>query len=487
MKPDFQVGIIGAGFAGLIAALRLKNSGRESFAIFERAAEVGGTWRENIYPGCACDIASPLYSIAGEPNAEWRNMYAQQPEILAYLKTVVAKNGLEKHIRFQSDIVEARFMEEWACWALIDRRGNRYVVRVLLLALGPLNRPFIPQIQGMERFKGRTFHSARWDSSFPLEGKKVAVMGTGASAIQVVPAIAPLVKQLTVFQRTPAWVSFRFDQEFSSFTKRLFRNFPLLQKLQREVIYWLNEFFGLGFIGHKVVNRLLGWLALRKLKNEVKDPDIRRKLTPNYTIGCKRILRSDDYYPTFNRSNVSLETSPVEYFTEKGILTRDGIEYSLDAVIFATGFVAADVNLYTKVIGREGRDLVEEWKEKGAEAYLGSTVSGYPNLAFILGPNTGLGHNSVLHMMESQMNYIMQYIEYLEKSGEGSFLELKREVQQAYNERLQEQFKGTVWASGCQSWYMNRNGKNTTLYSRLTYTFRKETKKFQPAVYHLFP
>lgn len=310
-------------------------------------------------------------------------------------------------------------------------------------------------------------------------------MGTGASAIQVVPNIAPLVSQLLVLQRTPAWVSDRFDKEFSAFTKRLFRSFPFLQKLQRQALYRLNEFIGRGFIGNQKVNRLMGWMALRKLKKEVKDPETRKKLTPNYTIGCKRILRSDDFYPAFNLPHVHLVTEPVERFMEEGIQTRDGKEHSLDAIIFATGFVAADINVYTTIIGLKGRNLVEEWKEKGAEAYLGTTVSGYPNLAFILGPNTGLGHNSVVLMMEAQMNYIMQYIEFLEKNGKGAFLEQKEEVQQAYNKGLQQQFEGTVWTSGCKSWYFNANGKNTTLYPRLVETFRKETKKFQPADYQL--
>ncbi|WP_017730895.1 flavin-containing monooxygenase [Nafulsella turpanensis] len=485
MKADFQVGIVGAGFAGLVAALRLKKSGRDNFIIFERASEVGGTWRENIYPGCACDVASPLYSFAGEPNLGWSKMYASQPEILAYIKRVVANNGLDRHLRLNTDVVEVRFLESEGYWKVIDRKGNSYTVAVLLLGLGPLNRPHIPRFEGLEEFRGRTFHSARWDSSYDLKGKRVAVIGTGASAIQIVPSIAPMVKQLLVLQRTPAWVAHRFDKDFSGFSKWLFRRFPLLQQIQREVIYWLNELSGLGFIGYSHFNRLMAWLSLRKLKKEVKDPEVRKKLQPHYTIGCKRILRSDDFYPTFNRSNVQLITASIERFTQQGIRTKDGQEHFLDAVIFATGFVAADIQLYTKIVGRQGRLLIEEWKEKGAEAFLGTTVAGYPNMGFILGPNTGLGHNSVIHMMESQMNYLMQYIEYLEQSGKESFLEVREEVQEAYNKKLQRQFKGTVWNSGCQSWYMNEKGRNTTLYPRLTTTFRKITRKFNPEDYHL--
>lgn len=485
MDTDFEIGIIGAGFAGIIAALRLKKSGRESFVVFERAAEVGGTWRENIYPGCACDIASPLYSIAGEANPEWSRLYSGQPEILSYLKKVVATNKLEKHIRFHSDIMEARFIEENGCWKVTDRQGTSLSVKVLIVGMGPLNRPYIPTVAGLEDFQGAYFHSARWKPGFNPKGKKVAVIGTGASAIQIVPAIAPEVSRLTVFQRTPAWVSHRLDKEISPFSRKLFRKLPLLQKLQREFIYWLNEFIGIGFIGNKSMNRFMAWVANRKLKQEVHAPEIREKLRPRYTIGCKRILRSDDYYPSFNRENVQLVTEGIERFTPGGILTASGKEHLLDAVVFATGFVAADINVYTKVIGLNGRSLIEEWEETGAQGYLGTTVSGYPNLGFILGPNTGLGHNSVVHMMESQMNYLMQYIECLEKSGERGYLDVKEQIQQSYNKNLQDQFKGTVWTSGCQSWYTNAKGRNTTLYPRLTRHFRKRTKKFRSEDYRI--
>ncbi|MFD3000627.1 flavin-containing monooxygenase [Pontibacter toksunensis] len=485
MEADFQVGIVGAGFAGLVAALRLKKSGRDSFVIFERASEVGGTWRDNIYPGCACDIASPLYSFADEQNPEWSQLYSEQPEILDYLKGVVSRNKLYPHIRFQSDVVEARFLEEEGCWLVRDRQGNNTTVRMLLLGMGPLNRPYIPAFPGLEEFKGNYFHSSAWDTSYDVGGKKVAVIGTGASAIQIIPTIAPEVAHLTVLQRTPAWVAPRYDRKFSRFSRWLLKKAPFLQRLQREVIYRANELIGLGFIGHKIINRLFAYLSLRKLRKEVKDPALREKLTPNYIIGCKRILRSDNYYPTFNRQNVKLVTDRIERFTPEGILTADGTEHQLDAVVFGTGFIAADIDFYTKILGRNGRNLVAEWKEKGAEAFLGTTVSGFPNLALILGPNTGLGHNSVVLMMEVQMNYIMQYIHYLEKNGKGLYLDVKEQEQLAYNERLLEKFKGTVWASGCRSWYVNKEGKNTTLYPRLVTAFKRQMRKFDPAAYHL--
>jgi cation diffusion facilitator CzcD-associated flavoprotein CzcO len=483
MNVDYQVGIVGAGFAGLVAALRLKNAGKESFVIFERGAEIGGTWRDNIYPGCACDVAVHLYSFADVPNPNWSNLYAAQPEILDYLKNVSVKRDLQKHIRLDADIVEARFIEEQAYWLVTDRLGRETTVSVLLLAMGPLNRPFVPRIKGLENFKGRYFHTSEWDKNFDSTGKRIGVIGTGASAVQVVPNIAPLVKHLTVFQRTPAWIADRFDKKISERRKRLHKQFPLLQKSKREFFYWISEFFGLGFLGNKTVNKIMAWTSLRKLRKEVKDETTRKKLTPNYTIGCKRILKSDDFYPTFNGDKVTLETNGIEAFTSDGIVTRDGKQHLIDAVIFATGFIAADFNLYIKVTGVNGRNLIDEWKTTGAQAYLGTIVSGFPNLALLLGPNTGLGHNSIIHMIESQMNYVMQFIEFIERAQEGEYIDVRPEVQQAYNHRIQQQLEKTVWASGCKSWYMNATGKNTTLYPGLTLTYRKETKKFDATAY----
>ncbi|EMR02457.1 flavin-containing monooxygenase [Cesiribacter andamanensis] len=482
---DYQVGIIGAGFAGLVAALRLKKSGRDSFIIFERASEVGGTWRDNVYPGCACDVTSPLYSFADEPNPDWSRRYSTQPEILAYLKGVVARRGLDEHISYQADIVEARFLEQEGCWQLSDRQGRSWRVVLLLLALGPLNRPHMPHFPGLEDYKGRYFHSSQWETDFSLKGKRVAVIGTGASAIQIVPGIAPEVAQLVVLQRTPAWVGFRNDKPVSALGRWLNRHFPLWLRAKREAVYWLNETIGLGLVGNAYMNRLIRWLALRKLAKEVHDPLVRQQLTPQYTIGCKRILRSDDNYPTFNRPNVQLVTAPIARFTGQGIRTADGADYPLDAVIFATGFVAADITFYTRVLGLQGRSLTDEWKEKGAEAYLGTTVAGYPNMGFLLGPNTGLGHNSVVHIMESQMTYLMQYLQQLEQAAPGSYLEVRQEVQAAYNRRIQQQLQHTVWASGCKSWYLNKEGKNTTLYPRLTVHYRRESRRFDPAAYRL--
>jgi cation diffusion facilitator CzcD-associated flavoprotein CzcO len=481
MKTDFQIGIVGAGFSGLIAALRLKKSGKNSFVIFERAAEVGGTWRDNTYPGCACDVASHAYSFSDELNPDWNQMYSPQPEILDYMKNVTDKNDLRKHIRFNTDIVESRFLPEQACWKVTDREGNSFTVKVLLLGLGPLNRPFTPDFEGIEDFEGQICHTARWDENFDYNGKKIAIIGTGASAAQVIPTIAPDVEKLTVLQRSAAWVFPRFDSKTSSFVKGLYRYVPGLLRARREFSYWLGEMLGFGFIGNKLMHNFLYTVGSTHLRLIVKDPETRRKLTPDYTIGCKRIMRSDDYLPTFNRKNVQLVTDGIKRFTKNGIVTADGTEHHVDGLVLATGFKSADMNFEANIIGADGSKLTDKWKQKGVEAYYGMTVSGYPNLSFILGPNTVLGHNSVLHMMESQMNYLMQYIDHVLQSDVA--LDLKEEVQKAFNEELQEKFKNTVWLAGCKSWYLDENGRNTTLYPGLTVTFRKKTRKFNPEIY----
>ncbi|AUD03899.1 flavin-containing monooxygenase [Spirosoma pollinicola] len=485
MEPDFQVGIIGAGFAGLVAALRLKKNQKESFVIFERAADVGGTWRDNLYPGCACDVASHLYSFADEPNPNWKNLYATQPDILAYIQTVVDRNKLRNHIRFNTDIVEARFIEENGCWQLTDAYNTTTTVKILLAALGPLNRPHIPAFQGLNTFLGKVFHSAQWDTGCSLTGKNVAVIGTGASAVQLVPSIAAQVKSLLVFQRTPAWISYRLDSSISEAAQQRFKRFPLFMKLQRESIFWLNELIGLGFIGSTWINALMKRISMKKLADEVNDANIRKKLTPDYTIGCKRILKSDDFYPTFNRPNVQLVTENIDVFTETGIKTKTGQEYPVDIVILGTGFHVADLNFSIQIIGKTNENLFDVWRKTGGESYKGITTANFPNLAFLLGPNTGLGHNSVLHIMESQMNYIMRYIRQINCLGERGYLDVKEPVQTAYNRRLQQQFEGTVWRTGCRSWYVNEAGKNTTLYPRLNTHFRRLTSRFTLSDYQV--
>ncbi|WP_229374182.1 flavin-containing monooxygenase [Fibrella rubiginis] len=479
----YQVAIIGAGFAGLGAAIRLTLSGRNSFIVFERANDVGGTWRENTYPGCACDVPSHLYSFSFAPNPNWSKAYSPQPEIHRYLQQCVDRFGIRDRIRFNTEIVSTVWLEEQACWQLTDGRGTVTTARVVVAAIGPLNRPSVPKLPGLDTFMGTTFHSARWNHSYDLAGKRVAVIGTGASAIQIVPEIAPVVGQLTVFQRTAPYVTPRNNRSYAPWQQRLYNRVPTLQQLHRGFFYWLNELFGLSFMGNDVLNKVGTAQARKHLESQISDPELRRKAWPTYKMGCKRVLVSDDYYPALTRPNVELVTDRIEAVTPTGIRTQDGAERPFDVLIFSTGFVVADIYLNQTLTGRNGRSLLGEWAQTGAQALLGTTVSGFPNLLFLMGPNTGLGHNSVVHMIESQLNYAMDYIQKLEQVGDDAFLDVKPDVQERHNADLQQQLTGTVWASGCQSWYMNEQGRNTTLWPALTVAYRKRTRRVNLADY----
>ncbi|QKG52525.1 flavin-containing monooxygenase [Hymenobacter sp. BRD67] len=476
MQHSVDVAIIGAGFAGLTAAIRLQQRGNTSFVIFERAEEVGGTWRDNIYPGCGCDIPSPLYSFSFAPNPDWTRMYSGQPEILSYIKQTVSRFNLRPHIQFNAEIIRTEFAEETGRWTLTDRAGHQTTARVVLVAIGPLNRPALPQLPGLGTFAGKTFHSSQWDTDYDLQGKRVAVIGTGASAVQFVPQIAPLVSQLYVFQRTAPWILPRRDRAFSEKEKTWFRRLPLLQRVQRELIYWRNELFGLLFMGNKKLAAQANELAARHLARAIKDPELRRKVTPNYQLGCKRVLISNNYYPSLTRPNVELVTEGIREVTPTGIVTHDGQARPVDAIIFGTGFVASEFMVDLHISGLGGRSLFGEWQQSSAEAYRGTTVSGYPNMLVLVGPNTGLAHNSIIHIMESQVNYVLDYLRNLDQAGAGAYLDVKPEAQRIHNEEVQRKLGTTVWASGCKSWYQTASGKNTTLLHTLTPAFRRSVK-----------
>ncbi len=485
VTPDYEVGVIGAGFAGLVAGLKLLAAGRTSLAVFERAADVGGVWRDNVYPGCACDIRSHLYSIASHPNPDWRATYAAQSEILAYLRRTAESSGLIRHIRFNAEIVEARFVEAAACWRLTDATGGVHHVRVLVLASGPLNRPAIPGIEGAETFAGTSRHSSAWDATLNLQGKSVAVIGTAASAVQIVPNLAGAVGRLTVFQRSAPWVLPRGGRNTTRFERWLHRRIPLLQALKRSAIYWAMEAMGTAFFGNGLVHRLLVAVALRKLRREVADPKTRRRLTPDYALGCKRMTVSDDFYPAFNRDDVSLVTEPIAALTAKGVRTRDGAVHEVDHIVYATGFIVADADDFLKVVGADGRELAVEWARTGAQAYRGVTVSGYPNLFLLLGPNSGLSYASVVHVAESQADYLLGYLDALDRAGAVASLDVRTDTQAGYNDELQARLTRSIWASGCQSWYLNRNGRNTAIYPGLSSRYRRLMRRFDPDAYQV--
>ena len=476
-----EIVIVGAGFAGLGMAVQLRKRGFDDFVILERAADVGGTWRDNVYPGCACDIPSLLYSFSFATSAAWTRVYPRQPEIWEYLRHLVAAGGLRPHLRFDAEMTQAEYDEAAGTWR-VTAGGAAYECRVVILAMGALSRPHIPQLPGIERFAGPAFHSAQWRSDVDLREKNVAVVGTGASAIQFVPEIAPAVKRLTVFQRTAPWVIPRADRPVSARRAFLRRWIPGYARLSRTLLYWLLEVRALAFTVEPKLLAVQEAVVLRHLARRVPDAALRDALTPDYRMGCKRVLISDDYYPALCRPNVTLTTSPIREVRERSIVTADGAEHPADAIVFGTGFRATD-GPDARVTGRAGRTLAEAWRD-GMSAYLGTSVAGFPNLFLLIGPNTGLGHNSMVLMMEAQYRYVLGALRLLRRRKLRA-LDVRPEVQERYNARLQRRLARTVWASGCRSWYLDRNGKNTTLWPGFTFAFRARTRRFVPRRYEL--
>jgi cation diffusion facilitator CzcD-associated flavoprotein CzcO len=475
--------IIGAGFAGIAMALALLREGIHDFTIVEKADEVGGTWRENHYPGLQCDVESHLYSLSAAPNPDWSRTYAPQREILAYLKRVTDDFDLRRRIRFGTEIVGATFDDRTGLWDVRVKNGEPIRARVVVSGTGPLHKPAFPDIPGLATFAGKVFHSARWDDAYPLAGKTVAVVGTGASAIQIIPSIQPQVGKLHVFQRTPAWVLPRPDREYTAGRKALNRRFPLVQWLARAGIYWRRELFATGFVVEPRILKLLEGLARRYLASQVPDAALRAKLTPGYRMGCKRVLISNDYYASLGRENVELVTDAITEVRAHSVVTADGRERAVDALVLATGFHAADQVAPFDVRGRGGRVLDEVWKD-GAEGYLGTAVSGFPNLFLMVGPNTGLGHSSMVFIIESQVAYALDAIETM-RARRLKLVDLRADVQARYNDEMQRRLAKTVWSSGCKSWYQTPSGKNVTLWPGYTFEFRLRTRKFDVDAYEL--
>ena len=480
MAERHTVAIVGTGFAGIAMGLRLLEAGRRDFVILERADGIGGTWRDNHYPGAACDVPSHLYSLASEPNPEWSRAYASQEEILAYLERCVRQRGLTPHVRLRSGVAAAAYDEQAAHWRLTLDDGRTLLAQHLVAGCGGLSRPSVPGLPGLARFRGATFHSARWDHRVPLDGRRVAVVGTGASAIQIVPALAPRVQSLAVYQRTPPWILPKDDRAFTALERAVFRRAPAVQRLARALVYARLERRALAFIGYPRLMALGERWARAHLRRSVPDPALRAKLTPRYTMGCKRVLLSNDYYPAVSQPHVEVVTSPITSVTEDGIASEDGVR-PFDAIVLATGFQAAEAGPPFPVRGRGGVSLEDTWRD-GPEAYLGTTVHGFPNLYFIVGPNTGLGNNSMVFMIESQVAYIHSALEYLERRGLAA-CEVQASAQASFNDELARRFPGTVWASGCSSWYQTRTGRNTTLWPGTTLEFRYRTRTFDAERY----
>jgi cation diffusion facilitator CzcD-associated flavoprotein CzcO len=482
MTNTYNQLIIGSGFSGLCAAIKLKEQGEHNFIILERNDWLGGTWYDNHYPGAACDVESHLYSFSFEPNPNWSRQFSPQQEILKYMEHCAAKYDLNKHLQYNTTVTQAFFNEKEGTWTVIAQGGNTFTTRAIISCYGGLSQPMYPDIKGINTFKGEMFHSAKWDKNFEWKNKNIAVIGTGASAIQIVPAIAPDVKQLYLFQRTPPWIMPKPDAEISSLRKWLYNNLPYTQHLYRRRLYWQHELMALGFIKHPGILKFASKLSLRFLKRSVSDEKLRKKLTPDYVMGCKRVLISNEYYPALVRKNVEVIIDSIQQINETGVLTKDGNQRNVDAIIIATGFQAAEEVSRFAVKGRNGVDLNEAWRH-GAEAYLGTTVAGFPNMFLVVGPNTGLGHSSMILMIEAQVNLIMESLKAL-KQKQAKFIDLKPQVQLDYNKEIQEKLQHTVWQNGgCQSWYQMRNGKNVTLWPGFTFTFINRTKKFEQEKY----
>ena len=479
-----HIAILGTGFSGLGMAIRLKQQGQEDFVVLEKATDIGGTWRDNTYPGCACDIPSHLYSFSFALNPRWSRAYSPQPEIRDYLRSCAKRFGILPHIQWNSELLEASWNEDNSRWHITTSQGQ-LTADILILGNGPLSEPSLPSIPGIEDFEGVLFHSAQWKHDYDLTGKRVAVIGTGASAVQFVPHIQPKVEHLSLFLRTPPWILPRLDHAIPAWQRTMFRILPITQRLARTRIYWRNELLVLGFVRKPDRMEEGMKIARRYLEKQVPDPVLRAKLTPQYMMGCKRILLSDDFYPALTRPNIEVITDRIREVRAHSIVTEDGREHEIDTIICGTGFHVTDTQFAGRVYGRGGQSLADSW-QTGPNAYLGTTIAGFPNLFLLIGPNTGLGHNSMVYMIESQLNYILDCLRTMERRNL-QFVEVQPEIQKTFNTEMQRRMQGTVWTSGCASWYLDANGHNTTLWPGFTFEFRRRTRHFDPQHYNLLP
>ncbi|MGH3758471.1 flavin-containing monooxygenase [Actinophytocola sp.] len=472
-SPD--VLIVGAGFGGLGMAVRLREAGQPDFVVLEKSDGVGGTWRENTYPGCACDVASPMYSYSFAPNRSWSRLYSGQPEILDYIKRVVKEHDLERYIRYGCEAVSFRFDEVTDRWVVHTRSGQEFRPRIVVLASGVLHKPNVPDFPGVERYAGTVFHSADWDHSVDLAGKRIAVIGTGASAVQFIPEIARTAREVVVFQRNAHWLLPKADRPLSAFEHRMFAALPFTQRLYRMLAYWTHEVPVLAFLNPRFLKPLAA-ASRRMLEKQVPDPELRAKLEPSYTIGCKRILLTNDYLPALMRPNVDLTTSRIESFTETGIQTVDGAHHEADVVILGTGFTTGTRFADERISGLAGETIQDAWRD-GMTAYLGMTVSRFPNMFLIMGPNSGGGAQSILFVIENQIRYIVDCLR-LMKSRRATRMEVRADVQRSFNAGIHAKLAKSVWNSGgCDSWFLDHTGHNRQSWPGTGTGYRRATRQ----------
>lgn len=484
--------IIGTGFSGLGMAIALQRAGVD-FVILEKADEIGGTWRDNTYPGCACDIPSHLYSFSFEPKADWTHPFSFWDEILGYLKGVTDKYDLRRHIVFNSLVDRAQWDDDGQRWHVFTAGGGEYVAQFLISGAGALHIPAMPDIEGRDQFEaagGVTFHSAQWDHTVDLSGKRVAIIGTGASAIQIVPEIVRQVGELQLYQRTPAWVVPRTNKELPLGLRRALVTVPGLRAALRAGIYWAQEALGYGMTKRPNTLRFIEAFVKWNIRRSVKDRELRRKLIPHYRIGCKRILNSSTYYPAVADPKTELVTDSIARITPEGIVTQDktgrDILRPADVIVFATGFHVTDSYTYVQIKGAHGEDLIDRWNREGLAAHRGITFADVPNLFFLLGPNTGLGHNSVVFMIESQIRYVADAIAVCDRVG-AQALAPTRAAADRFNDELQSKLSHSVWnTGGCSSWYLDEHGNNRVLWGGYTWQYWAATRKLKPGEYHFF-
>ena len=484
--PDHHVLIVGSGFAGIGMAIRLQQEGIDDFLLIEQEDAVGGTWRDNHYPGCACDVSSPLYSFSFAPNPNWSRLYSGYAEIRRYIEDCVDDYGVRDRIRTSAQLTNATWDEGEQLWRAEVNGEEQITARVLIGALGGLTNPSIPDLDGLTDFQGDLFHSARWDHGADLRGKRIAVVGTGASAIQIVPEIANEAAHVDVYQRTPPWVIPKIDFAFPGAVQRMFANVPVTQKALRGLIYAIHESVAIGnTIEPRLHVPLEAW-AKSHIRRQIRDRDLRRAVTPDYRIGCKRILVSNDWYRALDRDDVDLVTSAVESVTPTGVVAADGVERPADALVLATGFRPTDLLTPLKVTGRDGADVNDAWRD-AIHAHRGTTIAGFPNLFLLTGPNTGTGHNSQLYMIECQHEYVLSALRTMRDEQLAS-VDVRAGAEAAYNDRVQRRMQRTVWLrGGCSSWYLDPNGRNVTLWPSFTFQYRALTAKFDRHNYDAVP
>jgi cation diffusion facilitator CzcD-associated flavoprotein CzcO len=473
-KASLRIGIVGAGFAGIGLAIRLRRAGYTNIVVFEKGARLGGTWRDNTYPGAACDVPSHLYSFSFAPKHDWRHRFSCQSDILAYLEELARRFDILPAIRFGTAIRRATWDEQAGTWLVETAQGQQEVFDVFVTAVGQLSIPSPPKLEGRDSFQGASFHSAAWDHAVPLQGKRIAIIGSAASAVQIAPELAKVARQLSIFQRTPNWIIPRFNRRYRTLDRLLFRYLPFYRRMTRASTYFLQEALFQALRTGSTVNKLMKGVARWHLKRQVNDSVLRAKLTPKYELGCKRVLLSDDFLPCFNRPNVELVTEPIECLRATGIRTADGRSHPFDVIVFATGFDVRDCLRPIEVRGRASLDLQQYWSS-GPEAYRGMAVPGFPNLFLLYGPNTNLGHNSILFMLECQFHYILQCLDRIVTRQLHS-LEVTPEATARFNRALQKQMAGSVWTTGCGNWYGD-GGHITANWSGSTIRYWRETRR----------